>query len=135
MASSGKVFRVFGWSNVQATSTVPETPAISKAPGAVVQLKFRDSLAVMDSRFRGNDQSGQHTRICHDATGSCAIREPDGRGTLHGAYAVSMAFSRCSHSSSSTISKRMILPRMAGANSAQSCCFACREQRSNTERL
>ena len=89
----------------------------------------------MDSRFRGNDQSGRDTRICQDAAGSCAIREPDGRGAPHGAYAASMAFSRCSHSSSSTISKRMILPRMAGANSAQSCCFACREQRSNTERL
>ena len=50
-------------------------------------------------------------------------------------YAASIAFSRCSHSSSSTISKRMALPRIAGASSAQSFLDACSVQMSNTERL
>ena len=40
-----------------------------------------------------------------------------------------------SHSSSSTISKRTTLPRMAGTNSAQSFLDACSVQRSNTDRL
>ena len=63
------------------------------------------------------------------------IARVQGTRPPRGGYAASMAFSRCSHSSSSTISKRTILPRMAGTNSAQSVFFACREQRSNTERL
>ena len=46
-----------------------------------------------------------------------------------------MAFSLCSHSSSSTTSKRTTLPRMAGTKSAQSVFLACCEQMSNTERL
>ena len=46
-----------------------------------------------------------------------------------------MAFSRCSHSSSSTISKRMTLLRMAGTNSAHSFFDARSEQMSNTDRL
>ena len=50
-------------------------------------------------------------------------------------YAASMAFSRCSHSSSSTTSKRMTLPRIAGASSAQSFLDACSVQISNTEGL
>ena len=59
----------------------------------------------------------------------------EGGRSPHGSYAASRPFSRRSHSSSSTISKRTILPRMAGTNSVQSVFFACREQRSNTERL
>ena len=65
---------------------------------------------------------------CHRKTRSREYRTaPD--------YAASMAFSRCSHSSSSTISKRMTLLRIAGTNSAQSFFDACSEQMSNTDRL
>ena len=73
--------------------------------------------------------------VPRDAPGNCAIARIQRTRPPRGGYAASMAFSRCSHSSSSTISKRTILPRMAGTNSAQSVFFACREQRSNTERL
>lgn len=46
-----------------------------------------------------------------------------------------IALSRFSHSSSSTISKRILTLLMAGTNSAQSALRACSEQMSNTDRL
>ena len=67
--------------------------------------------------------------------------ERSGCGTVHAGrrptsnYAASIAFSRCSHSSSSTISKRMTLLRIAGTNSAQFLFDACSVQISKTDRL
>ena len=53
----------------------------------------------------------------------------------YAADAANMAFSRRSHSSSSTISKRIPTWLIAGTNSAQSALRACSEQMSNTDRL
>ena len=75
-----------------------------------------DDVAVLTDLLRSSCRS-QHVRRCYPSD------------------AVNMAFSRRSHSSSSTISKRIPILLIAGANSAQSAFLACSEQMSNTERL
>ena len=88
--------------------------------------------SVCGARPSGRMPGGERVSV----SGRIAIRTARGRICAQGCdQPVRSSVRRRCHSASSTTSKRMALPRIAGTNSAQSRRVACWEQMSNTDRL
>ena len=123
------------------------TPGIARPSFGRCSFTRRGGRAVSQcSHVPGTGADGRVRRIRGPDTATAPPARPSGvrksaRATpgavliSAGHYAANMAFSRRSHSSSSTISKRTILSCMAGTNSAQPFLEACSVQRSKIDRL